>query len=1004
MKQHNSPSFPRLWAPAWRLLYALIVVWAVACPTAARAEKVHVPAYYEDAARVEFQKGRWEEGRKILEKGMETYPDVTTLNELMGRYYMHYENYDHARYYLVRALRDNDENVTARYMLVDVEQRTGNYSSAICYVNELLEGEPYEEGLWTRKINLYRLQGNDEEADRLLRRLFEIYPNDTVLKAQYVRRLEDLYEHSRSTPSKKDAIKTLSTLIDINPDSTYYYYDLANLYLQSGNEEAALNAAGQGLGIYPGSTALIVKKASILAEQRRIGEALSFLRESMKVNRSAQVQRLYNDLWVAAAENATLQDPYIMYGKVYEMQHGEEALTFMLNNSITRNYYDDALYYINEAKKRHGETEGLLYKQYIVTKRMGEPAAANALLYKMYARFPDNQEIATDLAMLQLNHAAPLMTDGLYEDAMVYLDSAVRVTAHIHPDPDNLRLTALSRLFTCQLNLKRYPGALRTLSLLEKDYPEQTPRWTLKRADLYTLQGRPLEALNLLGSKIEKTAAHDTLGEYRPAFEAVALPYIKRLIDQGAFPAAYTQVHRLMELVPEPSPEALSYAMTTSALTGRQKEYDRWVKEARRQYPHNLVFLAKDAELMGREGHRREALTLLRHSLDSVPGDQTLIAAYSAISEDLAMEELKRRETRRAMVVLDSALIYDGLNRMLLFDKGLVYEKEKRYDSAYVFQKNYQPTLLDFPEIRQRLKGLQARCARNIIGVEYLQGRYGQEDIITSVATASYSRLTLRNTWNFTLNYAGRDGNAADNLMAEQVPGGVGVQGMVGVSHVFSPKWTGEASAAVATRYFPSITLSAGLTRFFPNGWEATGRIGYRRISTYKKTFRWDPSVFDEATQRYGLWVFDGWDKAHKSLLSASVGGAKSLDEIRFALRLDGMYMASKFYVNAVGDLKYFPIEDGETYVGVLGAVGTAPEASLIDNAMPASFSRLNTMVGLGGRYLLTRTLSIGALGTWHTFYSQANGRKGEEHSPEDYTITTYKNLFNICVQVYVKF
>ena len=60
-------------------------------------------------------------------------------------------DYDKARYYLVRAVRENPENVTAKQMLVNVEEESGNYSSAICYVNELLEINPYWQGLWRQK-------------------------------------------------------------------------------------------------------------------------------------------------------------------------------------------------------------------------------------------------------------------------------------------------------------------------------------------------------------------------------------------------------------------------------------------------------------------------------------------------------------------------------------------------------------------------------------------------------------------------------------------------------------------------------------------------------------------------------------------------------------------------------------------------------------------------------------------------------------------------------------
>ena len=77
---------------------------------------------------------------------------------LMGKYWFHEKNYDQSRYHLVKAIDDNYNNVNAKHLLVDVEDITENYSSAICYVNELLEVNPYWRGLWRRKIELYRKQ------------------------------------------------------------------------------------------------------------------------------------------------------------------------------------------------------------------------------------------------------------------------------------------------------------------------------------------------------------------------------------------------------------------------------------------------------------------------------------------------------------------------------------------------------------------------------------------------------------------------------------------------------------------------------------------------------------------------------------------------------------------------------------------------------------------------------------------------------------------------------
>lgn len=157
-------------------------------------KEIRTPDYYEVNTRSMFKNNQWEEGKRMLDEGMQYYSDASGLNELMGRYYYQYKrDYDKARYYLVRAVRENPENVTAKQMLVNVEEETENYSSAICYVNELLEINPYWQGLWRKKIGLYRKQNNHVEADRLLKRLHQIYPNDSVVTNEYAYNLEESY-------------------------------------------------------------------------------------------------------------------------------------------------------------------------------------------------------------------------------------------------------------------------------------------------------------------------------------------------------------------------------------------------------------------------------------------------------------------------------------------------------------------------------------------------------------------------------------------------------------------------------------------------------------------------------------------------------------------------------------------------------------------------------------------------------------------------------------------
>src|SRR5690554_4057603 len=145
---------------------------------------------YISRIQEEFKNERWEEAKPFIDSGVKEYPNDSDIHTLAGKYYHHIGNLDRARYHLLKALNIFHRNVEAKHILVNVETEAGRYSSAICYVNELLEVNPYWRGLWRKKIELYQLQGNRIEANRLRKRIYHIYPEDEVIREDYFYELE----------------------------------------------------------------------------------------------------------------------------------------------------------------------------------------------------------------------------------------------------------------------------------------------------------------------------------------------------------------------------------------------------------------------------------------------------------------------------------------------------------------------------------------------------------------------------------------------------------------------------------------------------------------------------------------------------------------------------------------------------------------------------------------------------------------------------------------------
>jgi tetratricopeptide (TPR) repeat protein len=98
----------------------------------------------EDAREINelYEQGKWEEGKTIAEASLKKNPKDADMRMLVGKYYIHRRQFEKARYELVKSLEYAPANVESKHMLVTVETETQRYSSAICYINELLEVNP----------------------------------------------------------------------------------------------------------------------------------------------------------------------------------------------------------------------------------------------------------------------------------------------------------------------------------------------------------------------------------------------------------------------------------------------------------------------------------------------------------------------------------------------------------------------------------------------------------------------------------------------------------------------------------------------------------------------------------------------------------------------------------------------------------------------------------------------------------------------------------------------
>ena len=960
------------------------------------ADTKHTPEYYDQNVRSLFKSGKWHEGKRILNEGMKTYSFFSNLNELNGWYFYHFKKYDQARFYLIRALRHDNSNQHARELLVYVEEETKNYSSAICYVNELLEVEPYALIWWRRKIKLYRMQGNQDEADRLLARLRIIYPNEQQVMIDVAYQLETKYREARKAGNVPEQIRHLRELIKLQPKEEEFYLVLSNLLLQTGHTEEAAEVAGQGAAALHGNVTLVKKKTSILTDAGRYTEALSYIKSCQQIYRSAWLAGYYKEIQLEAARAAQQNDAYSLYAKVYATNPSAESLDFLINTAIARGYYEDALAYLRDARKGRGETEDVLYKEYIVNQRLGNKTAANNLLEKLYYKNPRNTDVADLYTRIRLDWAAAMMDQGQYAEAVGNLTFAYENS----PDKE-VRRAALTRLYNCYLLNRDYQNAVATLEKLnaDKDYKA----YITQKALLTSLQGRTKEALTLLSKSYDAATDPQTRDNIATAYEEMATPYIKKLIEIGATQQAYDVAAQAVEICPR-SADLLRMAITTSSLLNKRMAYINYVAKARANFPEDPEFIAKEAAIYTMSKEYDKALSIIRPQLDIYQGDSTLIGAFSENSELSALALRKEKKHQEAMAVVDTALVFDRTNHSLLYTKGLLFEDLKQYDSAYVYQRYQDMTLEDFQQTKRKLNELLNKTYSQELYIEYQQARPGAEDAITGNATLSYTRKYPINQYTGTLNYAGRDGTADDDNSTDLTEGGVGLQLVAGWQHQFKPGLTGKAELGIANKYFPQITAKVSAQKDLRNDWTAGLALSYRRVQSYHGVYGWK-TIDNGQGGSINEYQRLGWKEKYLNMLDLGANASKTLEHFTLTGGADVFLLDMKnIYFNAQLKGAFFPVLGDRSNIFAACGIGTAPATTLIDRSLPAGFDHINTNVALGGLYIFNQHVSLGLTGEWYTLYDQSEGIYTGLYESKPTITSSYKNYFYVHIQVIISF
>lgn len=894
-----------------------------------------------------YKQGKWDDGRKIADYVLKKNPKDSDMRMLIGKYYIHRRDYNRARYELVKSLEYAPANVESKHMLVTVETETKRYSSAICYVNELLEVNPYWKGLWRKKIALYRDMGNHVEADRLLKRISQIYPEDAELK-----RDQAYLSQQRQLQIKKEgkidqSIESLRKMVDEQPTHFDNYLPLIDSYIKSGDYNSALIYSDRGLNQFPGSGILIQKKISILDHELRYPEILTLI--DQQINKGYGDQRLIRqrDYFLKeAARNAKNNDPAVFYGKIFEgSPNNKEAFGYVFNDLLSKGQGEEALRVLNKHRRSVGQSKKLDLLELTAFKKMGNEGKVNELTKVFFNKYPGDTDLKESFVNISLREARENMVDNNVAEAILDWKQAIQFG-----DTESVR-TAQRGLFNAYMSIGRYTEAMGTLDDILLDNPND-PDLLLKKSDIYLKQGAYDLSLDIFEKVLANLVSEDR-ERYIEGYSEIIAPIVKELRDDYKLPEAQQLVRRWLA-VDLKNQEALLSMINICYQLKDQKEMLRYAQIAEQQYGDDMTFKIKLAEALNQDSTQvLSAWNLLHGQVQKSPYHEPLVNTFSHTTEIYAGQLLKQKEHKTALTVIDTALYYKE-NKTLKHMKGLAFEGLREFDSAYYYQKFYEPTLMEYDDFKDHLNYLGHRALKNYVAISHLRARFGDDNKISSISSLDYGRLAYDgSSYVGRIHYTGREE-------------GKGIQGQFEWTKPWTPKFSTRMDIALANNYFAKIAVNAaGFYEWIPS-WEAEVGIGYRRF-------------------------FSG-----QNLFNINLGLTKELEDVRLGLKMNNYlldYEGERIHLYSIaGKVQYF-MNSRRNYLLGTASIGNAPDTDLLNNQLYNSFNVFNAMVGAGVGRSFTKNVSASVMGSWYNFQTGGTINSG-----------IYKNLYNLYFQVHVSF
>ena len=281
---------------------------------------------YKDLARAYYTISRYDEAKKIMEKGLRIKEDAEGWN-LLGMIYYKLRDFENARRAFEKAAEMNPEVKKYWNNLGWTAEKLENYEKAIEYFDKALKLEPEDMRIWYQRALCLKKLGRKEEALVSFQEALKINP--TFTKA--------LFEKSDiliSLGNLNEALSTLDILLDKEPANHRALYRRAWIRLQKKEFEAALKDIENALKYEKKEEYLELKK-EICKSLRDTQCVINISREILSINKKNV--GAWRDLAQSYLEIGKIDSAIAKYKEALEILPENKVLLYELKNVLLSN-------------------------------------------------------------------------------------------------------------------------------------------------------------------------------------------------------------------------------------------------------------------------------------------------------------------------------------------------------------------------------------------------------------------------------------------------------------------------------------------------------------------------------------------------------------------------------------------------------------------------------------------------------------------------------------------